>query len=105
MGYFHLKLIPPRATFPFDMSEPEKVAMTAHSKYWQRLAEDKLAVAVGPVFDPKGAYGIAIVETENEAEAEALAAADPVALANLGFRYEVCNMPSLIIRDIDDLQG
>jgi uncharacterized protein YciI len=46
---------------------------------------------------------MAVVETENEAEAEALAAADPVALANLGFRYEISNMPSLIIRDIDDL--
>lgn len=103
MGYFHLKLLPPRATFPFDMNEVEKSAMTEHSKYWRRLAEDQRAVVVGPVFDPKGAYGIAIVETENEAEAEALAAADPVAMANLGFRYEVSNMPSLIIRDIDDL--
>ncbi len=103
MGYFHLKLISPRATFPFDMSEAEKVAMTAHSHYWQRHAEDKRAVVVGPVFDPKGAWGLAIVETENEAEAEAIAAADPVIAASLGFRYEVCPMPSLIIRDIDDL--
>jgi len=103
MGYFHLKLVPPRSTFPFDMSEAEKTAMTEHSRYWQRLAEDQRAVVVGPVFDRKGAYGMAIVETENEAEAEALAAADPVAKANLGFRYEVSDMPSLIIRDIDDL--
>lgn len=103
MGYFHLKLVPPRATFPFDMNEAEKAAMTEHAKYWQRLAEDKRAVVVGPVFDPKGAWGMAVVETENEAEAEALADADPVAAANLGFRYEVSPMPSLIIRDIDDL--
>ena len=83
--------------------------------YWQRLVaavvlmamvgacHGLVALLVGPVFDPKGAYGMAVVETENEAEAEALAAADPVTLANLGFRYEVCNMPSLIVRDIDDL--
>jgi uncharacterized protein YciI len=103
MGYFHLKLVSPRATFPFDMSEAEKVAMTAHAKYWQRLAEDQRAVVVGPVFDPKGAWGMAVVETENEAEAEALAEADPVITAQLNFRYEVCPMPSLIIRDIDDL--
>jgi uncharacterized protein YciI len=103
MGYFHLKLIPPRATFPFDLSEAEKVAMGEHSLYWQRLAEDMRAVVVGPVFDPKGAYGMAIVETENEAEAEALGAADPVIIARLGFRYETCPMPSLMIRDIDDL--
>jgi len=103
MGYYHLKLIPPRTTFPFDMNEAEKVGMTAHSHYWQRLAEDKRAVVVGPVFDPKGAWGMAIVETENETEAEALADADPVIIASLGFRYDVCPMPSLIIRDIDDL--
>src|SRR5262249_43266588 len=99
----HLKLVPPRATFPFDMSEVEKTAMTEHAKYWRRLAEDQRAVVVGPVFDPKGAYGMAIVGTENEAGAGALSAADPVAMANIGFRYEVSNMPSLIIRDIDDL--
>jgi uncharacterized protein YciI len=103
MGYFHLKLVSPRATFPFDMSEAEKVAMEAHARYWQRHAEDRRAVVVGPVFDPKGAYGIAIVDTENEAEAEALAAADPIISASLGFRYDVCPMPSLMIRDIDDL--
>ncbi|MDB5522650.1 MAG: hypothetical protein JWM58_413 [Rhizobium sp.] len=103
MGYYHLKLLSPRATFPFDMNEREKQAMTEHSHYWQRLAEKHRAVVVGPVFDPKGAYGMAIVETENEAEAEALASADPVITASLGFRYEVSPMPSLIIRDIDDL--
>ena len=103
MGYYHLKLISPRATFPFDMSDAEKAAMTAHSHYWQRQAEDKRAVVVGSVFDPQGAWGMAIVETENEAEAEALAEADPVIIASLGFRYEVCPMPSLIFRDIDDL--
>ena len=98
MGYFHLKLIGPRPTFPFDIREAEGAAMTAHAEYWQRLAEEKLAVAVGPVFDPRGPWGMAIVETENEAEAEALAEADPVIKASLGFRYEVAPIPSLILR-------
>lgn len=99
MGYFHLKLVAPRPTFPFDMDEVEKEAMTAHAQYWQRLAEEKLAVAVGPVFDPKGPWGMAIVETENEAEAEALAEADPIIKASLGFRYDVAPIPSLILRE------
>jgi uncharacterized protein YciI len=99
MGYFHLKLIAPRPTFPFDMSEAEKTAMNAHAQYWRGLAEKKLAVAVGPVFDPKGPWGMAVVETENEAEAEALGEADPVVKALLGFRYEVAPIPSLILRE------
>ena len=100
MGYYHLKLVAPRASFPFDMSEAEKEAMSAHAVYWRQRADEKLAVAVGPVFDPKGAWGMALVETENEAEAEALGAADPIIQAGLGFRYETAAMPSLILRDI-----
>jgi uncharacterized protein YciI len=102
MGYFHLKLIGPRPTFPFDINEREAEAMTHHAQYWRRLADEGLAVAVGPVFDANGPWGLAIVETENEAEAEALAAADPVIIAALGLRYEVSPMPSLILREIKD---
>lgn len=98
MGYFHLKLIAPRSTFPFDMSEAEKTAMTAHAQYWRQLADEKLAVVAGPVFDPAGPWGMAVAETENEAEAEALGDADPVIKAGLGFRYEVAPIPSLILR-------
>ncbi len=102
MAYYHLRLVPPRPTFPFDITEAESAVMVEHVRYWRSLAGEGLAVAVGPVFDPKGSFGIAIVETENEAEAEALGAADPVARAELGFRWEVAPMPSLILRDPKD---
>ena len=102
MGYFHLKLIPPRPTFPFDITEAEGRAMAEYAVYWRKLAQDGHAVAVGPVFDPKGSYGLAIVETENEAEAEAFGAADPVAKAGLGFAWEVAPMPSIILREPRD---
>jgi hypothetical protein len=102
MGYFHLKLVSPRPTFPFDMTEVERVAMTAHAQYWRRLTAERLAVAVGPVFDPKGPWGMALVETENETEAEALGAVDPIFEAALGFRWEVVPMPSLILREPTD---
>ena len=98
MAYFHLKLIAPRANFPFDATDAENEAMNAHFAYWQEKAAAKLAVAVGPVFDPEGAWGMAIVETESEADAQALAKADPVVQANLGFRYAVASIPSLILR-------
>ena len=102
MGYFHLKLVSPRPTFPFDITEAEGAAMAEHAVYWQKLAADGHAIAVGPVFDPKGPFGLAIVETENEAEAEALGAADPVVKAGFGFRYQVTPMPSLILREPRD---
>lgn len=99
MGYFHLRLNAPRPTFPFDMSEGEKTAMAAHAAFWRKRAEENIALVVGPVFDPKGAWGMAIVETENEAEAEALGQGDPVILADLGFSYDVSPIPSIILRD------
>ena len=102
MGYFLLKLASPRPTFPFDITEAEGAAMAEHAVYWRKLADEGHAVAVGPVFDSKGAWGLAIVETENEAEAEAFGAADPVIRASLGFRYEASPMPSLILREARD---
>ena len=102
MAYFHLKLVPPRPTFPFDITEEEGAAMAEHAGYWRKLALDGHAVAVGPVLDRKGPWGLAIVETENEAEAEALGAADPVIAAALGFRWDVDPMPSLILRQPKD---
>jgi uncharacterized protein YciI len=98
MAYFHLKLVAPRPSFPFDATAAEGAAMGAHQVYWQELADRKIAIAVGPVFDPKGPFGMAVVEAENEVEAEALGAADPVIVADLGFRYETAPIPSLILR-------
>jgi uncharacterized protein YciI len=102
MGYFHLKLVSPRPTFPFDITEAEGKAMAEHSIYWRKLAGDGHAIVVGPVFDPTGPYGLAIVETENEAEAEALGAADPIVKSGFGFRYEVAPMPQIILREPKD---
>ncbi len=76
--------------------------MGEHADYWRKLSRAGHAVAVGPVFDPKGPWGLAIVETENEAEAEAFAAADPIIGAALGFRYEVAPIPQIILREPKD---
>jgi uncharacterized protein YciI len=98
MAYFHLKLIPPRSTFPSDMTEVEREAMGRHAAYWQGKAEERIAIAVGPVFDPAGTYGMAVVEIHDEDAAQALGENDPVVQAGLGFRYAVASIPSLIPR-------
>lgn len=69
MAYFHLRLVPPRPTFPHDATEPEVKA-----------------------------WGMALVEVENAEEAQLLADADPIILAGIGFRFDIEPMPTLILR-------
>jgi hypothetical protein len=56
MHYFLYKPIPPRPTFPQDMTEAEKKLMQEHILYWQNLADRKIAVIFGPVLDPNVGY-------------------------------------------------
>ena len=98
MAYFHMRLVPPRKTFPFDATDAENAAMAEHAAYWRAKAEIRTAIAVGPVFDPAGAYGMAVVEVADEAAARVLADGDPVVKSGLGFAFEIAPMPSLIMR-------
>jgi uncharacterized protein YciI len=90
---FFCKLIPPRPTFAQDMSEAEAGLMQEHAAYWTSLMEKGQVVTFGLVADPKGAYGIGVVEVETDADAQALTANDPTIRANRGFRFEVHPMP------------
>lgn len=90
--YFVFRLLPPRPTFPADMTVEEREIMRAHSAYLRDgMARGKLVI-FGPVGDPKGVWGLGVVRAADDAEAEALAAADPVILADRGFRYEILPM-------------
>ena len=63
MKYFLYKLLPPRPTFPQDMTEAEGELMQEHVNYWKILVDKRLAVIFGPVADLRGIYGLAIIET------------------------------------------
>nr|WP_272903764.1 YciI family protein [Xanthobacter agilis] len=91
-----MRLTPPRASFPSDARPAELDAMVAHGAFWQGEADAGRALAVGPVADPDGIWGLALVEVADEAEARALAARDPVIGADLGFTYGVMPLLSLI---------
>jgi uncharacterized protein YciI len=95
--YFLLKLLPPRPTFMQDMSPEEAAIMQKHAVYWQGMMQEGKMHVLGPVADPKGAWGVGILETENFMEAKALCAADPAAVS-LGFRVEIYPMPSVVLR-------
>lgn len=98
MPFIFCKLNPPRPSFAQDMSEAEAALMRDHIAYWSDLAAKGIVVVFGPVADPKGAWGAAIVEVAMDSDAQALTANDPVIRKALGFQYEIYPMPKAITR-------
>ena len=45
--------------------------------YWKDLSDRRIAIIFGPVLDPKGTWGLAIVEVASEPEAHILGRNDP----------------------------
>ena len=81
--HFYFKLIPPRTTFPADITDSERALMQAHSTYFQERFAAGQVLLYGPVFAPEGAFGLGILEVENEAEARAFGEGDPSVRAGL----------------------
>ncbi|HVX03011.1 MAG TPA: YciI family protein [Nitrososphaera sp.] len=79
------------------MTEAEHKLMQEHVKYWRELTDKGVAIVFGPVADPNGVWGLAIVEVEDKASAHALGMDDPVIKAKSGFNFEVYPMPQGII--------
>jgi uncharacterized protein len=92
MPHFFCKLIAPRPTFAMDMTDDEKALMQQHVAYWTGMLGQGTALVFGPVMDPKGAYGMGIIEVADETEAKQRADADPVMKANVGFKFEIMPM-------------
>jgi uncharacterized protein YciI len=97
MKHYFFRLVPPRPSFPGDMTPQEAALMREHSVYWSGLIAQGLVHAVGPVFDPRGAFGMAVASLPDGDDPQALGAADPVVKAGVGFRVEVLPMPSLLL--------
>lgn len=85
--YFLMKLIPPRPTFAQDMSETEARLMREHILYWKALVEKGICLVFGPVLDPEGVYGVAIVGLEDETALEEIEMNDPTVKAGIN-RFE-----------------
>jgi uncharacterized protein len=78
-----IRIIPPRPTFDKDSTPAEDALMEQHFAYWKDLNDKGVCIFGGPVLDPKGVYGIIVVRTATEDEANALAAGDPSVKAGL----------------------
>ena len=86
---FFLKLNPPRSSFMFDMTNEERTIMEQHVAYWKTYIDNGTIIVLGPVMDPKGGYGIAVVTVDSEEELQQIISKDP---ANGLNSYEVYPM-------------
>jgi uncharacterized protein YciI len=89
--HYFFKLIPPRPTFPQDMSDDEKLLMKEHARYFQQHFAAGRVLLFGPVMATGGTFGLAVLEVEDEAEARQFGENDPSVRAGLN-RFELYPM-------------
>jgi len=89
--YYFFKLIPPRPTFPHDITDKEMRLMEEHSRYFEEQFAAGIILLYGPVMVPDGAFGLAVLEVESEAEARRFGEDDPSVKAGLN-RFEIYPM-------------
>ena len=87
--HYYFKLIPPRATFPADITKEERDLMDKHKVYCQQQFEQGNLLVYGPVMAPEGAFGLAILEVADEAEARQFGENDPSISAGMN-RFSIC---------------
>ena len=81
--HYFARLIPPRPTFPFDITAEERAVMMEHVKYThEKFAAGKVLI-FGPVIAREGAFGMAVFEVADEAELREIVDNDPSVLAGL----------------------
>jgi uncharacterized protein YciI len=86
-----IRIIPPRPHFDQDASPAEQALMEQHLAYWKDRNEKGVCLFGGPVFDPRGVYGILVVRAASEDEARALGEGDPSVKGGL-IKIEVAEM-------------
>jgi uncharacterized protein YciI len=89
--HFYFKLIPPRATFPGDMTEEERAVMQEHAAYFADFFAAGKFLLYGPVMAQDGAFGVGILETADVAEARSICENDPSVRSGLN-RFELWPM-------------
>ena len=98
MKAYFCRLIAPRPTFLADMTPAERVLMQEHGAYWREWLGRGHVVSFGLVADPAGAYGVGIVEFDDEASVRAFADGDPTIRSQQGFRFDIQPMPFGAVR-------
>jgi len=93
--HYFFKLIPPRSTFPHDITDAEARLMDEHSRYFhEQFAAGKLLL-YGPVMATDGAFGLAVLEVDSEEEARQFGEGDPSVKAGLNrFEFHPMRVPA-----------
>ena len=87
-GQFLLRIEPTRAGFTLQNMTPEEARLaTQHVQYLKSLLDSGKMSLAAQVFDPKGLWGIVIVNAPDRDAARAILDADPMVKANM-FRGE-----------------
>ena len=89
--HYFFKLIPPRPTFPHDITDKEMRLMEEHGRYFDQQFAAGIILLYGPVMVPNEAFGLAVLEVESEAEARRFGEDDPSVKAGLN-RFEIYPM-------------
>jgi uncharacterized protein YciI len=89
--HYFFKLIPPRSTFPGDITEEEKRLMGEHGRYFDQHFAAGRVLLYGPVMASGGTFGLAVLEVDTEAEARQFGEGDPSVRAWLN-KFEICPM-------------
>jgi uncharacterized protein YciI len=97
MKYFLCKYVPPRPDFLATMSAAEQAWMQQHGAYLNRLLEQGVIVAHGPVIDATGGYGVSLYRIGDDDDIAAFTSADPIVKNGVG-HYEHYVMPHLAAR-------
>ena len=78
MPTFVLRLIAPRPSFAQTITDAEREIMGRHAAHWKPYLDRGEMVVFGPILTDDDSYGLAVVETDDEAALRDFAAADPV---------------------------
>ncbi len=98
MPFFFCRLNPPRPDFAKTMTDAERALMGQHAAYLKAEQEKGTAVLFGPVGDPKGAWGLGVLECADEAAARVITDNDPTVKSGQGFSYDVYPILSANLR-------
>ncbi len=89
--HYFFKLIPPRPSFPGDITPAEAALMNDHAVYWAKHFAGGCVLAYGPVLAPEAAFGMGVLEVDDEDEARRFGENDPSVLAGLN-RFAISPM-------------
>ena len=67
--------------------------MLDHGAYWRNVMAQGHVIAFGLVGDPKGVFGVGIVEFDSMDQARAFADEDPTIKSARGFSIDILPMP------------